>query len=286
MSEAPSLEHMEAEDWAGEMGDTWLANLDRFESMLAPVGAALMEHAAFQSGERVVDFGCGGGGTTIAIARAVAPEGQACGIDISPVLVGEAERRARQAGIENIGFMVADATVAKPDGAPFDRLFSRFGSMFFPDPEKAFSNLRDMLRDGGRMDLGVWAPPSENAWVVGLMEIIGRHVDLPQPEPFAPGPFSLGDPDRVRSLLSQAGFDGIECTLWRGDQLVGGAGADPASAAEFVLAAFPFAEPLADKPDALEQVRRELTGLFERNHAADGVRMPAAAWFVTAYAPR
>ena len=94
MSEAPSLEHMEAEDWAGEMGDTWLANLDRFESMLAPVGAALLQHAAFRSGERVVDIGCGGGGTTIAIARAVAPAGEALGIDISPVLAAEAERRA------------------------------------------------------------------------------------------------------------------------------------------------------------------------------------------------
>jgi SAM-dependent methyltransferase len=284
MSEAPSLEHMEAEDWAGEMGDTWLANLDRFESMLAPVGAALMEHAAFRNGERVIDVGCGGGGTTIAIAQAVAPEGEVLGIDISPALVGEAEKRARAAGPSNISFMVADATFARPAQAPVDRLFSRFGSMFFPEPEKAFSNLRHLLRNGGRMDLGVWAPPSENAWVVGLLEIIGRYVELPEPEPFAPGPFALGDPDRVHSLLSQAGFERIECTLWRGDQLVGGAGADPESAAEFVLDAFPFAEPLADKPEVKAQVRDDLVGMFEKHRASDGVRIPAAAWFVTACA--
>ena len=52
-----SSEELKAEDWAGEMGDRWLANLDRFESMIAPIGAALLERAAYQTGERVLDVG-------------------------------------------------------------------------------------------------------------------------------------------------------------------------------------------------------------------------------------
>ena len=54
-------EQLSGEDWAGEMGSRWLANLDCFEQMIAPIGKALVERALFQSGERVIDIGSGGG---------------------------------------------------------------------------------------------------------------------------------------------------------------------------------------------------------------------------------
>jgi len=37
--------------------------------MLAPVGQALLDQAAYGPGERVIDVGCGAGGTTIEIGR-------------------------------------------------------------------------------------------------------------------------------------------------------------------------------------------------------------------------
>ena len=49
------------EDWAGEMGARWLANLTGFESTIAPAGEALLAHAAYRPGERVIDVGFGGG---------------------------------------------------------------------------------------------------------------------------------------------------------------------------------------------------------------------------------
>jgi len=285
MSERKRPEQLQGEDWAGEMGERWLASIDRFEAMIAPVGAALIAHAGFRPGERVVDIGCGGGVTTTEIARAVGPGGEALGIDISPGLIAEAERRARAAAVPNVRFMVADAATVRPQGSPFDRLASRFGSMFFADPPSAFANLRAMLRQGGRADLAVWAPPSENQWIGGMMAILGRHVELPAPVPHAPGPFALDDPDYVRPLLAQAGFGTIEFTLWRGDQLIGGAGADPDSAASFVLDALSFARALDEKgPEVRDRAQRELAGLFAQHHSKEGVRMGAAAWLVTAYA--
>ena len=49
---------IKGEDWAGEMGTKWLANLARFEGMIAPIGAALLARADFQPVERVLDIGC------------------------------------------------------------------------------------------------------------------------------------------------------------------------------------------------------------------------------------
>src|SRR4051812_34934031 len=133
---------IEASEWAGAMGDKWLANIDGFEGMIAAVGAALMDKAAYSPGERVVDIGCGGGATTVEIGRAVGPEGEALGIDVSEPLLAAARQRAGSAG--NVQFLAADAGTITLD-APRDRLFSRFGVMFFNDFPAAFANMRRML---------------------------------------------------------------------------------------------------------------------------------------------
>jgi SAM-dependent methyltransferase len=280
-----SAHQIPAEEWAGAMGEKWLANVDRFEAMIAPAGAALMAHAGYRGGERVVDIGCGAGGTTVDIGRAVGPDGEVLGIDISPALTAEGERRAAAAGLSNVRFLTADAATVRPDGAPYGRLFSRFGSMFFTDPPAAFANLRAMLASGGRADLGVWASPQENRWVADMMAIANKYLELPAPVPHAPGPFALDDPDYVRPLLTDAGFDPVEITLWRGEQLVGGAGSDAVSAATFAFDALPIGDAFAEAaPELRERAVGELTELFARNETPEGVRMEATCWLVTAYA--
>jgi protein-L-isoaspartate O-methyltransferase len=117
----PQADALNYEDWAGGMGARWLANLQGFESTIAPVGEALLARAAYLPGERALDIGCGGGGaTTLAIARAVQPGGEVIGIDISPDLIAATTRRAASAGIANASFVCADAaSVTLPD-APND----------------------------------------------------------------------------------------------------------------------------------------------------------------------
>lgn len=281
----PTSDDLKAEDWAGSMGVKWLANIDRFESMIAPVGAAFLERAAFRPGERVIDIGCGGGGTSIAIGERVSPGGSVLGLDISPDLVAHATTRARKAGAGNVTFEEADASTASPSGQSFDHLFSRFGSMFFAEPGQAFGNLKSLIRPGGRADLAVWAPARDNLWIAAMLGVLGRYLELPAPVPRAPGPFALDDPDYIRALLGGAGFVDIDIAAWDGMQQVGGAGSSPESAVAFVLEALSFGEVLADSPPAVQSaVSAELITLFAQHAGPDGVAMPARAWFVTARA--
>lgn len=145
----PAPEAFKGEDWAGEMGARWLASLDRFEGMIAPIGSALLARAGYHSGERVLDLGCGGGATTLAIAELVGPQGAALGLDVAPMLIERARHRASAAG-SSARFVCADAATAHLDTPPFDRLFSRFGSMFFDAPVPAFANRKAMLKPSAR----------------------------------------------------------------------------------------------------------------------------------------
>jgi SAM-dependent methyltransferase len=274
---------LRAEDWAGEMGQRWLLNLDRFESMIAPIGEALLLRADYQPGERVVDIGCGGGASTRQIAARVAPGGFALGVDIAPMLVEEAARRAGLAGQVNARFVTADAATSRLPEAPFDRLHSRFGSMFFTTPAEAFRNLANMLRKGGRADFAVWANAKESPWVSELMGILRRHVDMPRPEPHAPGPFALDDPDYFGGLLRNAGFSDLDFHLWRGTQWIGGPGARAAEARDFVMNAMSFANVADEQPPAVRQaIADDVLALFRAHETAQGVGMGAIAWLVSA----
>jgi hypothetical protein len=59
-----------------------------------------------------------------------------------------------------------------------------------------------------------------------------RGRDLPAPPPDAPGPFSLSDPDRVRSILTTAGFTSVDLERTTTDMWCG---TDSDDAQRFVL---------------------------------------------------
>lgn len=279
-----SAEALKGEDWAGEMGAKWLANLERFEGMIAPIGAALLKQAAFTPGERVLDIGCGGGGTTIAIAKSVAPAGDVLGIDISPDLTSASTKRAADAGVRNIRFMCADAANVQLADTPYDRLFSRFGSMFFSEPHKAFANLASLLRPGARIDLAIWAAPRDNLWMMEMMTIVRRFVEVPPAIPRAPGPFAFEDLDYLREVVAAGGFSQPTIVSYEGLQPVGGVNASPQEAASFVLSSMAAGRLLDEQGPAVRAAAElELIELFKAHHVeGQGVMMQGKAWLVSA----
>ena len=285
MSEKITTDNMPADVWEGEMGDKWLKYLDQFEGMLSPVGEALAAASGAREGETIIDIGCGGGGTSFELARIVGPAGSVTGLDISPRLVGESQRRAAAMGFGNVNFIVGDASKVKIPGPGFDRLFSRFGVMFFADPYAAFKNMHGFIKPGGELVFGCWGPPSENAWVSSVMQIAAKYVDLPAPVPRAPGPMAFAEPEYVTDILGKAGFTDVTVTPWRGDQLVGGKGAKAEDAARFIMDALFMGELLADQPGAIKAAAEaETHQLLSAYETPEGVKMPCMAWFVTAKA--
>jgi SAM-dependent methyltransferase len=287
MSEVAAEEGLRAEDWAGEQGRNWLANLAKFEGMIQPMGAALINHAQFRPGENVVDIGCGGGGTTIAIARCVSPGGSATGLDISQELIDSCGVRGAMGTQSRIFWICADAATEMPVNAPFDRAVSRFGCMFFPDAHAGFRNIRRMLKPGGRIDVAVWGPPGENEWIRIIQGVGAKHLpEGPAPDPHAPGPFAFADTGYFSDVLEKAGFGSIAITPFEARLAIGGAGASPRAAAEFVVAATHMGKALqAVGPEKLESAIADLASAFAPYHVAGkGTLLGGKAWLVTALA--
>lgn len=286
MASAPDdVIQMKPSDWSGAAGERWANNLDNYETMLSEAGEALLDHAALTPGLKVAEIGCGGGAVSRAIARRIAPDGMMVGVDISPVLVPLCEERAAAAGIANARFVTADAGSVRLEDAPFDRLLSRFGIMFFRDPPAAFANLRSLLKSGGRADFAVWAPPAENPAVSALPKAAGRHLNLPPVDPLAPGPFSLSDRDHFHGLLAGAGFSGITFDKWHGDVHLGGK-VGAREAALFAMNSSMLADVVAEQPQATQDaIIADLQAMFEPFDGPEGVAIPSAVWLVTAIAP-
>jgi SAM-dependent methyltransferase len=78
--------------------------------------------------------------------------------------------------------------------------------MLMADPAAALRETRRVLRDGGPLAFAVWAPPDRNPWAAVPGMTLVQRGHMPPPEPGAPGIFAMGDPDRIRELVTGAGF--------------------------------------------------------------------------------
>ncbi|HZF28649.1 MAG TPA: class I SAM-dependent methyltransferase [Gammaproteobacteria bacterium] len=225
--------------WNGLGGRGWVEAQSALDRMLRPFEDLLVESVSAAAGSRVLDVGCGTGSTTLVFARLVGKKGRGVGVDISAPMLAMARERAEQERAPAT-FVHADAQVHAFEPASFDAIVSRFGVMFFDDSVRAFANLRRAV-----------APFLPN---------------LPARDPDAPGQFAFADRSRVRRILEDSGWTGIDvvpidvvCTLPEQDLIryltrVGPIGrvlqeADERTRARIMEAIRPAFAPLVDGAD-------------------------------------
>ncbi|MFE0962685.1 class I SAM-dependent methyltransferase [Streptomyces fungicidicus] len=273
----------QAQAWNGPEGAQWARNQDRWNAVNGGFDEPLLDAAGITAEQRILDLGCGSGQTT-RLAALRASRGRALGLDLSGPMLAEARIRAEREGVANVSFVQGDAQVHSFAPGSFDSAISRYGVMFFADPVAAFGNIGRALRPGGRLAFVCPADAVLNDWVTAVTSL----GDLLPVGDFgragSPGMFSLAAPDRIRGVLTAAGFTGI--TLTR-TQVYGTWGTGAEDAAEFLLGTGPGRH-LMQQADATarDRARRGLTGRLRHQEAADGtVRLRSTSWLVTADRP-
>ena len=260
----------------------WVREADRWDGTSGRFGAAMLEAADLEPGQRVLDVGCGAGSTTIEAARRVAPKGAAVGVDISGPALALARERAAASGLNDVGFIEADAQVHPFELESFDAVISRFGTMFFDDPVVAFANLRRALRRGGRLAVLAWQGPFESEWTTVAVNVAIAHFGRPPDlgEPGGPGPFAFADGDRFKRVVTEGGFGDVTLAAITRPMLMGSDVEDVVG----MVAATPQSKGLfAGQPGA--KVRAAVAGLrdaFAPYARPEGVVMSGSAWLLTA----
>jgi SAM-dependent methyltransferase len=246
--------------WNDQAGLKWVRLQEQLDAMIGPLGLTAIERAEPAPNERVLDVGCGCGASSLELAERVGAGGEVLGVDLSSAMLERAQARARDRQLTSLRFTVADAQSHRFDGPGFDLIFSRFGVMFFADPEEAFRNLRGALAEGGRICFLCWQAVT----------------------PGTPGPFSFADAERVRGILEAAGFCEIGVEPFESRLTLAGS-APLAEAVSFVVDGIgPTASILREQPERRDAVLAEVTEALAPYAGSDGVGLPCSAWIVTA----
>ena len=260
--------------WNGAMGDGWVAVEAYIDRIMAPMTDAALSRLAPQAGERIIDVGCGCGGTSRAIAATGA---QVWGVDIADKMITRA--RVKAEGLDNLTFSVADAA-HQPLTADHNAVFSRYGVMFFADPVAAFRNLRTGLVPGGRLVFLCWQSPPLNPWVATGIDALAPYMDGPPPDPNAPGGFSMADPDRTAGVLRDAGFTSVNVEPLV-VQLELGDGVDDIMMFQETVG--PLSNVMAQLDEAgRAEAKRSVRSAYAAQLRDEALTLEAATWLVTA----
>jgi SAM-dependent methyltransferase len=251
--------------------------VDHYDAELRAHDERLRAALLVGEADRILDIGCGSGQTTRDAARA-APLGSALGVDTSHEMLERARSRSAREGVSNVAFERGDAQSHPLAPAHFDLIISRFGTMFFADPVAAFSHVARAARPGARLVMLVWQAQERNEWATAIQQALTGAAEVAQVSGL--NPFSMADPDLIRSMLGASGFVEVGLAEVREPVYYG---PDAAAALELVRDMKHARALLAGlKAAVAERALIRLRKLLEAHETGSGVLFDSRAWLVTA----
>lgn len=177
-----------------------------FDQNMTCLNHRLVADARLGPGQQILDLGSGTGYPALLAAQVVGPAGRVLGIDLADRMLAAGERKAKKLGLANVEFRTGDATELPFEGGCFDAVISRFCLMFLPDLPKALGAISRVLKAGGYLAAAVWSAPDKNPFLRIPLDTIKQFIELPPPDPDAPGLFRLAKPGDLAALARDAGL--------------------------------------------------------------------------------
>ena len=270
------------QDWNRVAGgwEKW----DRFfDEQMAFLNHRLVADARLRAGLRVLDLGSGTGYPALLAAQTVGSSGTVHGIDLAERMLDAARRKASSLRLSNVSFQTGDVTTLPFESASFDAVISRFCLMFLPEIPKAAAEIARVLKPGAWLSAAVWSMPENNAYLTTPLAVIKQFIELPPPDPTAPGIFRLAKPGDLAKMLQGTGFVNIVEEEYHAEVRF-------PSGEEYYESLMDIAAPIQNlfarlsEPQKTE-ARHRIIGSIGHYRGTDGIALPIAVRMVAARRP-
>lgn len=191
------------------MTETFSLSLEQahaYEDLFVPAlfaqwAPTLLSTAGVATGQRLLDVACGTGVVARAAARIVGPEGRVSGVDLNPAMIEVAREHASA-----IDWRVGDATELPYGDGTFDAVVCQSALFFFPDPQRAVTEMSRVAADGGRVALQTYAGLDEQPAYGPFVDTVCRYAG-DDARALMGTYWSCGDVAQLRALLRDAGLE-------------------------------------------------------------------------------
>jgi SAM-dependent methyltransferase len=200
-----------------------------YEEVFEPLSQRLALNAIdalkLEPGARVIDSGAGAGGAALELARRGA---RVTAIDASAGMAARIKQRAAEAGLP-LDVLAMDGQHLLLADASFDAALSVFGVILFPDAAAGLSELRRVVKPGGRIALVTWTEPQAYELALELRAAAASFLGE-LPVGVLPPQLRFKDRAQFQALFEAAGLSGATintvaaslkapCALWLSDRV-------------------------------------------------------------------
>jgi len=270
------------QDWNRVAGgwEKW----DRFfDEQMAFLNHRLVGDARLRAGLRVLDLGSGTGYPALLAAQTVGASGSVTGIDLAEQMLEAARRKAAVLKLSNVTFRTGDVTALPFETASFDAVLTRFCLMFLPEIPKAVAEIARVLKPNTWIAAAVWSAPDKNPYLKIPIDTITHFMEIPAPDPTAPGIFRLAKPGELASMLQQASFVDITDQEFLGDVRF-------RAADDYFSSLMDIAAPIQNlwaklSPVQQKEARQRIVETAEQYRNSSIIALPIAVRMVTAQKP-
>lgn len=188
-------------------GDIASAYGEAFEALTSQFADEVISQISPKTGETVLDVAAGTGAFSLRAARLGA---DVLATDFSEGMVEHMQQRIDDDLIHNIKTSVMDGQALEVKDASYDISVSIVGLIFFPDIDKGFTELKRVLKPGGRCAVVCWDHP-ENFDMMRLLKqsIANAAPDFEMPTQTPVWARLVGE-DALKDKFQLAGFDNVE----------------------------------------------------------------------------
>ncbi len=171
-----------------------------------PYAVDLVNRLKSKSLSQVLEIAAGTGVVTRLLASTLPENISIVATDLNQAMLDQASTVGTTRTVE---WRQADAMQLPFEDETFDAVVCQFGTMFFPDKSKAFSEMRRVLRTGGILIFNVWDRIEDNEFAETVTTALATLFPEDPPRFMVRTPYGYHDHHVIKQDLANGGFTAL-----------------------------------------------------------------------------